>query len=68
VEAAAETYFQTTADNLDLSQASFLAGLPQAPSIYDVYNNREAARTRQQQVLTLMYEASLEQGCNVSNS
>jgi membrane peptidoglycan carboxypeptidase len=52
VEAAAETYFQTTADNLDLSQASFLAGLPQAPSIYDVYNNREAARTRQQQVLT----------------
>lgn len=69
VEAASETYFNTTADKLDLSQASFLAGLPQAPSIYDVYNNREATRERQKQVLTLMYEASNEQGCIfVSNS
>ena len=69
VEAASETYFNTTADKLDLAQASFIAGLPQAPSIYDVYHNREATRERQKQVLTLMYEASNEQGCIfVSNS
>ncbi len=29
IEAAAETYFNTTADQLNLAQASFLAGLPQ---------------------------------------
>jgi penicillin-binding protein 1C len=69
VEAAAETYFNTSADKLDLAQASFLAGLPQAPSVYDVYHNREATRGRQRQVLTLMYEASSEEGCIfVSNS
>jgi penicillin-binding protein 1C len=69
VEAAAETYFNTTANQLDLAQASFLAGLPQAPSVYDVYHNRTAARERQKQVLTLMYEASNEENCIfVSNS
>jgi penicillin-binding protein 1C len=69
VEAAAETYFGTTANKLTLAQASFLAGLPQAPSVYDVYNNREQTLKRQQEVLVLMYEDSQEQGCiYVSNS
>ena len=69
VEAASETYFEITADKLDLAQASLLAGLPQAPSVYDVYHDRESVRERQKQVLTLMYEASNEQGCIfVSNS
>jgi penicillin-binding protein 1C len=69
IEAASETYFNTTADKLDLAQASFLAGLPQAPAVYDVYHNREATRNRQKQVLTLLYEASNEENCiYVSNS
>ncbi|PWB52404.1 MAG: hypothetical protein C3F13_11630 [Anaerolineales bacterium] len=69
IEAASETYFDMTADQLNLSQASFLAGLPQAPAVYDVYHDREATRERQKQVLTLMYEVSNEQGCiYVSNS
>lgn len=69
IEAAAETYFATTASNLTLPQASFLAGLHQAPAVYDIYTNRDATLTRLQQVLTLMYEASAEQGCiYVSNS
>jgi membrane peptidoglycan carboxypeptidase len=34
VEAAAETYFNTTADKLTLAQASFLAGLVQAPRLW----------------------------------
>ncbi len=69
IEAAAETYFNTSAATLDMSQASFLAGLPQTPAVYDVYNNREATRLRHQAVLTLMYQVSLEQGCiYVSNN
>ena len=36
-EAAAETYFQVHAANLTAGQAAFLAGLPQAPSDYDVF-------------------------------
>ncbi|MCL5611293.1 MAG: transglycosylase domain-containing protein [Chloroflexi bacterium] len=69
IEAASETYFKTTADKLTLAQASFLAGLPQAPAIYDIYTNREITLARQQQVLTLMLQASIEQNCiHVSNS
>ncbi len=69
VEAAAETYFRTTADKLTLAQAAFLAGLPQAPSIYDIYTNREATLKRFSDVLVLMYRVSQEQGCiYVSNS
>lgn len=63
VEAAAQTYFNTSADKLTLTQASFLAGLPQAPSVYDPYANKEITILRQQDVLRLMYEASEEQGC-----
>jgi penicillin-binding protein 1C len=69
VQAAAETYFNTTAEMLDLAQGSFLAGLPQAPSVYDIYNNRESTLYRQRSVLVLMYELSQEQECiNVGNN
>lgn len=63
VEAAAETYFNTTADKLTLGQAAFLAGLPQWPALYDIYTNREATLKRQEDVLVLMYEMSQEKGC-----
>ncbi len=69
VEAAAETYFGTSADKLTLAQAAFLAGLPQAPSVYDVYTNRDVTLERTEQVLVLMFQASQEQGCiYVSNN
>jgi 1A family penicillin-binding protein len=69
IEAASETYFGVTADKLSLAQASFLAGLPQAPSVYDVYTNREAALHRMNDILVLMIAASKEQNCiYVSNS
>ena len=82
IEAAAETYFgagidgQLTgtpngrlADDLNLAQASFLAGLPQSPAVYDIYTNREATLNRHRDVLSLMYELSNEAGCiRVSNS
>jgi len=63
IEAAAETYFNTTADQLDLPQASFLAGLPQAPAIYDIFTNREASLLRHLDVLNLMYQLSSERSC-----
>ncbi len=53
-EAAAETYFQVHASDLNLAQASFLAGLPQAPSDYDPFgtpDQLDAAKQRWRQVL-----------------
>jgi penicillin-binding protein 1C len=63
IEAAAETYFNTTADQLDMAQAAFLAGIPQAPGIYDIFTNREATLFRNKQVVTAMYEVSKEKNC-----
>ncbi|MBN2503334.1 MAG: transglycosylase domain-containing protein, partial [Anaerolineales bacterium] len=69
IEAAAQTYFGISADKLDLAQASFLVGIPQAPAVYDPYTNREATFLRQQDVLRLMIEASEAQNCiYVSNN
>lgn len=69
IEAASQTYFGLPASQLDLAKASMLAGLPQAPAVYDVYNNLPAVRQRQQRVLSLMYEMSNQQGCiYVSNA
>jgi 1A family penicillin-binding protein len=56
VEAAAETYFGVEAADLSLAQASFLAGLPQAPAYWDPYTNLEGAKRRQAVVLDLMVE------------
>ncbi len=63
VEAAAETYFNTTADKLNLAQSSFLAGLPQAPAVYDIQTNRDATLDRHKQVLLLMLDTSKEKNC-----
>jgi len=68
-EAASETYFGKSAKDLTLGEASFLAGLPQSPAIYDIYTNAEVTLTREQQVLVLMFDLSNEQNCiQVSNS
>ncbi|MHB8611023.1 MAG: transglycosylase domain-containing protein [Candidatus Dormibacteraceae bacterium] len=40
-EAAAETYFQVHASDLTWAQASFLAGLPQAPAEYDPFGTSD---------------------------
>ncbi|MDO9300480.1 MAG: transglycosylase domain-containing protein, partial [Anaerolineales bacterium] len=69
VEAAAETYFGKSAKDLTMGEASFLAGLPQSPAVYDIYTDPQTTLTRQQQVLVLMFEMSSQQGCiKVSNS
>jgi penicillin-binding protein 1A len=54
VEAASQTYFSRPASRLTLLQAALLAGLPQAPSVYDPLNNPAAARQRRNEVLRAM--------------
>ncbi|MBL8057803.1 MAG: transglycosylase domain-containing protein, partial [Anaerolineales bacterium] len=54
VEAAAQTFFGKPARDLDLAEAALIAGLPQAPSIYDPLLDPAAARGRQAVVLDLM--------------
>ena len=43
VEAAAQTYFSRRASRLSLIQSALLAGLPQAPSVYDPFQDPKAA-------------------------
>ncbi|MCI0474901.1 MAG: penicillin-binding protein, partial [Anaerolineales bacterium] len=58
IEAASETYFDKRAEELNLAEASLLAGLPQAPSLWDPCLNPEGALARQRAVLELMVEAN----------
>ena len=51
IQAAAETYFGKTADQLTFIEAAFLAGLVRSPSGYDPINNPETSRRRFIQVL-----------------
>lgn len=54
IEAAAQTYFGKSADRLDLSEAAFLAGMPQSPAVWDPYVNFAGTKERQEFVLDLM--------------
>ncbi len=63
IEAAAETYFGTTAGKLDLGQAAFLVGLPQAPSVYDIYTNKAQTLGRFSTVIQLTFTLSQERNC-----
>jgi 1A family penicillin-binding protein len=58
IEAAAETYFGKHATDLNLEEASLLAGLPQAPTDYDPFTNMQAAKDRQAHVLDRMVTES----------
>ena len=54
VEAAAQTYFGKSATDLTLAESTLIAGLPQAPALYNPLINPEAAEARQAVVLDLM--------------
>jgi penicillin-binding protein 1A len=57
VQAAAETYFGRPADRLTMTQAALLAGLPQAPTVYDPLEHPTAARRRRHEVLAALVAA-----------
>jgi 1A family penicillin-binding protein len=54
VEAASQTYFGKHVKDLDLAECSLLAGLPQAPGLYNPLAAPQAAKKRQEVVLSLM--------------
>ncbi|HYN89345.1 MAG TPA: transglycosylase domain-containing protein, partial [Ardenticatenaceae bacterium] len=56
-EAAAQSYFGKRVWELDTAECTLLAGLPQAPALYNPLTDLEAARTRQGDVLRLMVKA-----------
>jgi membrane peptidoglycan carboxypeptidase len=55
-ESGAQTYFKKSAKELTLAEASFLAAIPQNPSVYDPYNvaGHEGLINRQHLVLNAM--------------
>ncbi|TML40205.1 MAG: penicillin-binding protein [Actinobacteria bacterium] len=56
IEAAAQTYFSRRARKLTLDQSALLAGLPQAPSVFDPIHRPLDALERRDQVLRAMLE------------
>ena len=56
VQAAAQTYFAKKAQNLSLVEAALLAGLPQAPTVYDPFSHPRRALARRNEVLRALLE------------
>lgn len=56
---AARNFFGKDIQNINLSEAALLAGLPQAPSDYDPYSDPEAAKERRDLVLAVMLDDDL---------
>lgn len=57
-EAAAQTYFgKPSTRRLTLAEAAMLAGLPQAPSVFDPFTRSDAALRRRNEVLRAMLES-----------
>src|SRR5215207_9392691 len=54
VEAASQTYFGKSASDLLLPECALIAGLPQAPGMYNPFTNPDLAKERQRVVLGLM--------------
>jgi len=59
IEAAARTYFNKPAKDLDLAESALLAGLPQAPSRYSPVLAFDLAKARQKYVLNRMLKEML---------
>src|SRR5207248_2325809 len=57
IEAAAQTYFSRSARQLSLAQSALLAGLPQAPSVYDPFDEPKVALARRNAVLRAMRDS-----------
>ena len=77
VSAAAKIYFNKDLKKLTLPELALIAGLPQAPSVYSPYNNKDLAIKRRNQVLKRMltmkyitqeeYEKAIKADVKLSN-
>lgn len=56
VEGASQIYFDKHLKDCSLSELALIAGLPQAPSVYNPFNNKDLAIKRRNQVLLRMYK------------
>lgn len=56
IENASRYYFGKSANELNLAEASMLAGIPQSPSNYSPLYNEKLAKKRQKTVLNLMFD------------
>ncbi len=56
VEGASQIYFNKHLKNLSLAECALLAGLPQAPSVYSPFHDKDLAIQRRNQVLKRMYK------------
>ena len=56
IENAAKFYFNKSAKDLNLEEASILAGIPNSPNNYSPINNFELSKKRQKSVLNRMYK------------
>ncbi len=56
VKGAAKIYFNKNLKQLTLPEMALIAGLPQAPSVYSPYHNKDLAIKRRNQVLLRMYK------------
>ncbi|QIH75960.1 penicillin-binding protein [Macrococcoides canis] len=54
IKTAARYYFNKDLNQLTLAESAYLAGLPQIPNTYNIYDNPEAAEKRKDTVLYLM--------------
>jgi penicillin-binding protein 1A len=59
VGAAARVYFAKSVEDLSLAESALLAGLFQAPSLYDPHKNPDAATKRQRIVLEALRDSKL---------
>ncbi len=56
VEGASQIYFNKHLKDLTLAECALLAGLPQAPSVYSPFHDKELAVKRRSKVLKRMYK------------
>jgi len=59
IESAAHNYFGKPAAELDLAECAMLAGLPQAPALFDPLSNPARAQEKQALVLDLMVKQEM---------
>lgn len=51
IEAASKQYLNKSAKNLSLAQAAFICAIPNNPTLYDPYENRDNTKKRQERML-----------------
>jgi penicillin-binding protein 1A len=59
IEAAAQTYFSKHAEKLTMAESALLAGLTQAPSVYNPFTSPQRALARRAEVLRAMRDTGV---------